>query len=85
MANKKEGPTKDYQLYLAGLLKGISAHMLTLGKDEGKLYAKGFEVLKATGVKNSIKQATRPENVVKNRYRNVPGASEPARVLPHTS
>lgn len=59
--------------YLAGLLKGLTAYSNTLSADDGKGFADGFSALHEAGVGNACKAAQDPENVPKNRYRNVPG------------
>lgn len=59
--------------YLAGLLKGLTAYSNTLAANDGKGFADGFSVLHEAGVGNACKAAQDPENVPKNRYRNVPG------------
>lgn len=59
--------------YLAGLLKGLTAYSNTLAANDGKGFADGFSALNEAGVGNACKAAQDPENISKNRYKNVPG------------
>eukprot|EP00035_Acanthoeca_spectabilis_P010299 m.182615 g.182615 ORF g.182615 m.182615 type:complete len:467 (+) comp14979_c0_seq1:86-1486(+) len=57
--------------YLAGLLRGLSAFSDSLAQEDSKGFGERFAAFKPVGTDGSTKAAKDPENMPKNRYRNV--------------